>query len=297
VLGVLGVLGAAGAAVLGYAFLVEPRRVEVRRVRIHVRDLPAALEGLRIGLLTDLHAIDDRSLKLVRRAADLAMEASPALVAITGDLIGRGAESFRPVLDALAALRPPLGVYAVPGNHDHSLGLERWRVELGEASPIVDLTNRSIVLPIDGSRLCLAGVDDLIRGRASLASLPHPRERDVTILLAHNPDQAEAVRRAYDRVDLVVSGHTHGGQIRLPGIGPLLSSVDNPDLYEQGLRRRPWTQVYTSRGIGTVHVRARLFARPEVSILELTGAPRPSRAGPLDRLFPALLRPTAARSG
>jgi len=80
-----------------------------------------------------------------------------------------------------------------------------------------------------------------------------------------------------DGVDLVLSGHTHGGQIRLPGIGPIRSSVDHPDLYEEGLRRRPWTQVYVSRGIGTVRVAARLFSRPEVAVLELTGSPRPSR--------------------
>jgi predicted MPP superfamily phosphohydrolase len=131
------------------------------------------------------------------------------------------------------------------------------------------------MLDLDGTRLCLAGVDDLAHGQPSLESLPHPSERDFTILLAHNPDQAELARRALDSIDLMLCGHTHGGQVRLPGIGAILSSVEHRDLYDEGLRRRPWTQVYTSRGIGMVHVPVRFLSRPEVAVLELTSAPRP----------------------
>src|SRR5690606_6965805 len=134
--------------------------------------------------------------------------------------------------------------------------IDRWVRELAEYPSIRDLTNRSVGLRVGDARLCVAGVDDLAKGEPSLASLPAPAERDFTLLLAHNPDQAERVRRGLDSVDLVLSGHTHGGQVRLPAIGPLLSSVEHDELYEEGLRRRPWTQVYTSRGLGTVHVPA-----------------------------------------
>ena len=83
---------------------------------------------------------------------------------------------------------------------------------------------------------------------------------DFTLLLAHSPDEAERCRRAHDSVGLIVSGHTHAGQVRIPFFGPPVSSADNSDLYDQGLRRRPWTQVYTSRGLGTVHLPLRFFA-------------------------------------
>jgi uncharacterized protein len=272
-------IGAAAiAATLGaYAFLVEPRWLELKRVKVHIRDLHPDLEGFRIGLVTDLHAGRTTTLRTVRKACRLVMAESPAIVAVTGDLASKRLKSFRPVLDALSGLNPPLGVYAVPGNHDHKKGIELWHRELREFSKMVDLTNRTHTLQVGEARLCLAGVDDLARGNPSLEGLPHPDERSLTILLAHNPDQAEYARRAIDRIDLVLSGHTHGGQIRLPWLGPIRSSVEHGDLYEEGLRRRPWTQVYTSRGIGTVRVPARLLTRPEVSVLELTGAARGER--------------------
>ncbi|HEX2167362.1 MAG TPA: hypothetical protein VHG09_09055, partial [Longimicrobiales bacterium] len=123
-------------------------------------------------------------------------------------------------------------------------------------------------------RLCIAGVDDFSEGRPCLDALHDMAPRDFTILLAHNPDQAERARRGIDQVDLVLSGHTHGGQVRLPGWGAIVNSAEHDDLYEAGVRRRPWTQVYTSRGIGTVHLPVRFLTRPEVAILTLTGSPR-----------------------
>jgi uncharacterized protein len=263
------------SALAAYAFLIEPRWVEVTRTRIHLRDLPAPLEGLRIALLTDLHAGEGTPLSLIRRASRLAMRERPDLIAITGDLAADDAPDFQPVLEALDCLAAPLGVYAVPGNHDHVIGIEQWQREMGEHPRIQGLTNRSVVHEVGGARLCIAGVDDLSCGEPSLNSLPSPDRRDVTILLAHDPNQAERAKRAYDSVDLVLSGHTHGGQVRLPLIGALLKPSASGKLYDEGLRRRPWTQVYVSRGIGTIHLPVRFLCRPEVAILELTAAPRP----------------------
>jgi uncharacterized protein len=264
-------------ALAAYAFLIEPRWVEVTRTRIHLRNLPAPLEGLRIALLTDLHAGEGTPMSVIRRAARLAMRERPDVIAITGDLAADDAPDFQGVLRALDCLRAPLGVYAVPGNHDHVIGIEQWQREMGEHPRIRALTNRSVVHEVGEARLCIAGVDDLSCGEPSLASLPSPDQRDVTILLAHDPDQAERAKRAFDSVDLVLSGHTHGGQIRLPLIGALRNPSAYGQLYEEGLRRRPWTQVYVSRGIGTIHLPARFLCRPEVAILELTAAPRPPR--------------------
>ncbi len=277
----------AAAAAAAYAFVVEPRWLQLRRVRIHVRDLPPALEGLRIGLLTDLHA-DPGDLAMTRRAVRRVMDAEPDLVALTGDFAADDAPGFGSVFGALSPLEAPLGVYAVPGNHDYHVGIDAWRQQVGAHPRIVDLTNRCLMFRLDEARLCVAGVDDYYEGRPRLR-LPPPSERDATILLAHSPDQAERCRRSYDAVDLIVSGHTHAGQVRLPFLGAPVSAAENPRLYEDGVRRRPWTQVYTSRGVGTVHLPIRFFARPEVSVLDLTASPRPPLS-PLARLVRRLAR-------
>jgi uncharacterized protein len=274
----------AGTGLLAYATLVEPRWLQLRRSRVHVRRLPPVLEGLRIGLLTDLHAGGWTPRSVVDRSVRLLMEQAPDLIAVTGDLMDDRNRDFAGVFRVLDALSAPLGVYAVPGNHDHIVGIEAWRRALAEHTSIRDLTNDHVVIDCRGARFCVAGVDDFYHGKP-LLELPSPRDRDFTLLLAHSPDQAERVRRAADAIDLTIGGHTHGGQVRLPFLGAIRSSSHNPDLYDEGLRRRPWTQVYTSRGVGTVHLPVRFLARPEVALLHLTAEPRPRRPAPLDRLL------------
>jgi uncharacterized protein len=270
-------VASASAGLAAYAFLVEPRWIQVTRTRVHLRGLPPELEGLRIALLTDLHAGEGTPMSVIRRAARLAMRERPDLIAITGDLTADDSAGFTRVLAALDRLDAPLGVYAVPGNHDHTVGIEKWQRDVGGHPVIQELNNRAVVRQIGEARICVAGVDDLSCGDPSLNSLPPPDRRDLTVLLAHDPDQAEQARRAYDQVDLVLSGHTHGGQIRLPFVGALRNPSAYGTLYEEGLRRRPWTQVYVSRGVGTIHLPARFLCRPEVALLELTGSARPPR--------------------
>ncbi|MBR9988537.1 MAG: metallophosphoesterase [Gemmatimonadetes bacterium] len=311
----IAVVGAAAATAV-YAWLVEPRWLQRTRTMLHHARLPRALEGLRIGLLTDLHASRDTPAGLIARAVRMTMAEAPDLIAITGD-IAEDEAVLEATLDELAALRAPLGVYIVPGNHDYrDVGIERWHDAVSRRPSLIDLTNDARVLELSASapvgvggngnggngvggkgiggnraggvigagadepiRLCIAGVDDLSEGRPDLHALHDRACRDFTILLAHNPDQAERARRGVDRVDLVISGHTHGGQVRLPGVGAIVNSAAHPDLYEAGLRRRPWTQVYTSRGVGTVHLPVRFLTRPEIAILTLTGAPRDRLTG------------------
>lgn len=265
------ITGALAAGALGaYAFLIEPRWLQVTRTGVHIRGLPAALEGLRIGLLSDLHA-GSRVAPLIRRACRLVMAERPDVIALTGDFGGGDPHGLRRLLETLAGLQAPLGVYAVPGNHDHALGIDMWHREVGEQERIVDLTNKAVLHEVDGAHLCLAGVDDLTTGDPHLEEiLPASSRADLTILLAHNPDQAEQARPLFRQVDLVLSGHTHAGQVRLPLIGALLNPARHDNLYEAGLVRRPWTQVYVSRGVGTVHLPLRFLSRPEVALLELT---------------------------
>jgi uncharacterized protein len=275
----------AAAATAVYALYVEPRWLQCTRTSMHFAQLPPSLEGLRIGLLTDLHAGRDTPAGLIERAVRMTQRERPDLIAIAGDVAESEAMLER-TLDALAQLRAPLGVYVVPGNHDYrDVGIERWHDAVARRPVLTDLTNRARVLPVpsgadaDPVRLCIAGVDDLAEGRPQLDALHAQSDRDFTILLAHNPDQAEQARRGIDRVDLILSGHTHGGQVRLPGFGAVVNSAEYADLYEAGVRRRPWTQVYTSRGIGTVHLPIRFLTRPEVAIVTLSAGPRRGDTG------------------
>ena len=261
--------GAAGAAL--YAALIEPRTLEVRRSRVHVRTLPEEFEGLRIALLSDFHAGRLTPRALLHRATRAAMAEQPHLIALTGDFVDRNPDDLQRAIDAVRGLWAPLGVYAVPGNHDHVHGgLDAWRRALTREAGIRDLTNTHVLLQRDRATFCVAGVDDLEEGTPRLR-LPPPADRDFTLLLAHNPEQAERSRRGDDDVDLILSGHTHAGQIRLPAVGPLHRKSE---IYDEGLRRRPWTQVYTSRGLGTTFLPVRFNARPEIAVLELTARPR-----------------------
>jgi uncharacterized protein len=277
-------LGSAAAASLLYAAVIEPRWLRCTHTRLHFRRLPRQLEGLRIALLTDLHANAHTPRDLLRRVVDETNAARADVVAITGD-IAENEAALGTALEALARLHAPFGVYIVPGNHDYrDVGIERWHDAVSRRPSLINLTNAVRIIRVsrrrsndDEARLCIAGVDDLSHGQPRLDLLPPPPSRDFTVLLAHHPDQAEHVRRAADDVDLVLSGHTHGGQVRLPGYGAVVSSSNHPDLYEAGVRRRPWTQVYTSRGIGTTHLPVRFFAPPEIAILTLTAAARPRR--------------------
>lgn len=273
-LAIAALTGLAGTA-LGlalYAALIEPRRLEVRRSRIHIRSLPAAFEGLRVALLSDFHFGRTTPASTLRRAVRATLEEEPHVIALAGDFVHRDPADLHHALDALRELHAPLGVFAVPGNHDRvRLGLRAWRRALARHPRIHDVTNRHVLIHRDSATLCIAGVDDLEEGRPALR-LPPTAERDVTLLLAHNPDQAERSRRSLDQVDLVLSGHTHAGQIRIPFLGPVRSKSPT---YDHGLRRRPWTQVYTSRGLGNTMLPIRFRARPELAVLQLTAAPRP----------------------
>ncbi len=267
-------LGIALTGLAVYATIIEPRWLQLRKQRIYARRLPHVFNGLRVALLTDLHVGGATSLALIRRAAAMAMRARPDLIALTGDFTTDSARDFNDVFAALDGLSAPLGVWAVPGNHDHVVGIEKWHSALSQQRNIADLTNAYVLHERLGARLCIAGIDDIYRG-APVLSLPPLAERDFTILLAHSPDQAERSRRETDGIDLILSGHTHGGQVKFPGLGAPMSSSDFPELYSEGLRRRPWTQVYTSRGVGTVALPVRFMARPEVTLLELSNASRP----------------------
>ena len=248
---------------------LEAGQLRVTRQRIPVSRLPAPFAGKTVALLSDMHHSYFNDLALVRSAVDAVNALAPDLVALGGDYVHEGCarDYLDPCLRELARLCAPLGVFAVPGNHDHRAGIEPVRRGLRDHG-IVDLTNAGRWIEAGDSRLRVGGVDDLWHGRQDLnAALAEATADDACLLLCHNPDYAEGLRD--QRVGLVLSGHMHGGQVLLPGIGPRFLPSKYGAKYLQGLIQAPRTQVFVSGGVGTVGLPLRFRCPPEVNLLTL----------------------------
>jgi predicted MPP superfamily phosphohydrolase len=262
----LGGLALAGGLLTTYAAAVEPHWPEVVRVTLPLPRLPRRLDGLRIAQISDLHAgYAVRDVQIEQYVSTVnALQAD--LVAVTGDMFHSDAHDAQRCAHALSDLQAPLGVYAIMGNHERRLPPREGEEPFRRAGLHV-LVNAAHRVAIDGAALYVVGVDDVIMRRSDL----HRALRDVPdeackVLLVHEPDFAE--RASQERIDLQISGHTHGGQIRLPVIGPLLLPVMGRR-YPMGLYRARETWVYTNRGLGVNRPPLRLNCRPEITLFTL----------------------------
>jgi predicted MPP superfamily phosphohydrolase len=237
--------------------------------RVAVPNLPPPFVGKTIALLTDPHHGPFNSLTFLQSVVERTNALQPDLIVLCGDFIqGRERDYIAPGLKAFGSLRAPLGVFAVPGNHDHMYGNVHAVRRAMHDNGLRDATNWGYWIQVDGCRLRVAGIDDLWHGEQHLdAALGDASERDACILLSHNPDYAETLRDP--RVGLVLSGHMHGGQIVLPGVGYHCLPSRYGTKYLEGLVRAPRTQVFISRGLGTVGLPLRFRCPPEINLLTL----------------------------
>ncbi len=250
----------------------EPGWLTVYRRRVPLPGLPPALDGFTIGQLSDLHFGRIITPEHVRRAVDMLMELRPDLIALTGDYVWGGARAGHVATDALAPLQAEHGVYAVLGNHDYwskdAPGISQVLTDLG----FVVLTNQSARVQTRGTDWWMCGVDDMWAGEPNLdAALRGVPAEAFHVLLSHAPDFAD--RAAAQGVPLQLSGHSHGGQVRLPLLGaPVLPLYGRK--YPMGLQPVAGTSalVYTNVGVGCISPPVRLNCRPEVTLLTLTQA-------------------------
>ncbi|HEY3886388.1 MAG TPA: metallophosphoesterase [Vicinamibacterales bacterium] len=245
---------------LAHGFLYERFELQVTHSTLPVSGLPETLRGLRIGLMTDTHRSETVSHEMVAAAVRLLMAQRPDLIVLGGDYVTWGNRRYvQPSADALAPLSAPNGVIAVLGNHDDDRDMPAALAARG-FTVLKDARTRLVVRgePMDfaGIRYWTRKVGDIahvLRG-----SLPY------AILLAHTPQRLfEAQELA---VPAVISGHTHGGQIVLPGLGPI-AARNFPVI--AGLAQREGTSIFVSRGVGTVYVPVRINCPPEVAVLTL----------------------------
>ncbi|MFO0965526.1 MAG: metallophosphoesterase [Gemmataceae bacterium] len=267
-----------GGALLAYGGLIAPRWFGVTRRTIPIRDLPPGLDGLRIVQLTDIHHGPWLSRRYVRDVIDADNALDADVICLTGDYVHHSAEYIEPVVAELARLQAKCGVVAILGNHDWWEGVEPMRRAFDRAGiPLIDngrriLTPERRLVSSGDAGLALAAVGDLWEDKldyhAALAGLPAAMPR---LLLSHNPDVAEepAFLAAGHRVDLMLSGHTHGGQIVLPFLGAPDTSSRHGQKYAQGLVQGPVCPVFICRGIGVSGFPIRLGATPEIAVLEL----------------------------
>ena len=247
-----------GALAQGYVY--GRHRLELTRETLHVSGLPSALAGLRIGLITDLHRSDTVPQELLIRAVQMMMTEAPDLVVLGGDYVTWGNRHFVvPAAEAVAPLSAPHGVFAVLGNHDDDRDMPAALTGAG----VVVLRDARTRLSIRGETLDLAGIRYWTRRVGDIAHVLRGASPNL-ILLAHNP--MRLVEASALAVPLVLSGHTHGGQLVLPGIGAV-AARKFPVIAGRG--RRDATEIFVSRGIGTVYLPVRLNCPPEVAVLTL----------------------------
>jgi predicted MPP superfamily phosphohydrolase len=262
-----GVVAASVGAVAGtgaHGFLYARHQLAVTRETIGVLGLPAALAGLRIGLLTDIHRSRFVSHDEVTHAVATLMGERPDLIVLGGDYVTRGDRQryVGPAAEALARLAAPHGVFGVLGNHDDDHDMP---VALAK-SGVQILKDARTHLTINREGVDLVGIRYWTRRTGNIAGIVQGAT-GMVVLLAHDPRRL--AQAAALNIPLVLSGHTHGGQIVLPGLGAL-AAQEFPVL--AGVGRRDRTTLFVSRGLGTVFVPVRISCPPEVAILTLKPA-------------------------
>src|ERR1043166_7969520 len=255
----------AGAA---YSRLIEPYNYWISENDILIRDLPPAFEGFRITQLTDIHHSRILGISEVQRVVSLAQQTKPDMFVLTGDYSTSYRRYIEPCAEALAALSAPEGVWAVLGNHDHYTDPELTTRAL-ERNHIAVLNNAHTTLRRASDALQLSGINDWTWNATDWARAFSGLDvKTPTILLSHQPTVLDLEQT--QNVSLIVSGHTHGGQINFPLLGAPASHFTKDLKYARGLFRRGETQLYVSSGTGVIGLPLRFGVRPEIAVLRLS---------------------------
>jgi uncharacterized protein len=257
----------------GYGYLMEPNWFKVDTIRLKLPRLSRQFSELRVAQISDIHMGGWMNLERLQRVADLVIEEKPDLLLITGDfVIGHSAadisqQSVQDLITGLSRLGTSFPTFAVLGNHDYWTDVQLVR-HIVSSSGITELTNTVFTLQRENESLHLCGVDDIWEGNARLDDVIAQLNDDGSaILLAHEPDFADT-SAATGRFDLQLSGHTHGGQVVLPFIGPpILPYLGRK--YPSGLYKIGEMFQYTNRGVGMARLPLRINCPPEITVFIL----------------------------
>jgi predicted MPP superfamily phosphohydrolase len=268
----LATTGALGA--FSYARWIEPNQLSVTRKHISIPGLPTSLDGLIIAHLTDFHYDPNQHNELIEEAVKITNEAQPDIIALTGDFITKNPKVFAPLMQHLSQLQAKIGVYGIMGNHDgwHA-PYSMFRKEF-QRSGFDFLINENSQINIKGENLMVFGTDSIWAGHLDLPACYRGHHKGSSVLaLVHEPDVFDLLRDRYP-VQLQLSGHTHGGQCRVPLIGYAPIKVKYGEKYIYGEFARENSRLFVSRGLGSVGVPVRFACPPEVALLTLSSTPQ-----------------------
>jgi len=261
-------------AIAGDSILLEPNRPRIVRQDFYLARWPERLNGFTIALLSDFHYDPYFSAHPLHATIPLVNGLRPDLIVLTGDFVSvplvgnevKGASAVEPCARLLRQMTAPHGLRAVLGNHDFNTDPEHVARAL-QAEGILVLANQSVAIERDGVRFWLAGVNDVLSRTADLTeTLCVVPAGEAVVLLAHEPDFADEASRF--PVDLQLSGHSHGGQVRIPLLPPLYLPA-MAKKYVMGTYQIGPLPLYTNAGLGTVGVPVRLNCPPEITLLTL----------------------------
>ena len=252
----IGALAGAGA----HGFLYERHHVELTRATLPASGWAEGLAGLRIGFLTDLHRSETGTREISARAVDLLMQERPDLIVLGGDYVTQADPAYvTPAAEVLSGLSAPAGVFAVLGNHDDDHDMAAAL----NATGVTVLRDARTQIRVRGEPLDLVGIRYWTHRIEDIAKLLRGASPNVA-LLAHTPKRL--IEAATLAIPVVISGHTHGGQIVMPGLGPI-AARGFPVIAGPGQRAN--TSIFVSRGVGTVYVPMRINCPPDIAILTL----------------------------
>lgn len=255
------------SAAAAYARLVEPYNYRISQTDIFIPNLPESFQDYRIAHITDVHHSRIVGIDEIQRVVRLTNETKADLIVLTGDYTTSYRRYIEPCAEALGRLDAPQGVWSVLGNHDHYTDPELTTRAL-KRHHLAVLNNASTVLQRGSESIQLVGIDDWSWGATDWARAFKGLDPNrVSILLSHQPSVLDFAESK--GMSLILSGHTHGGQIDLPLLGPPARLASKDLKYVRGLFRSGTTQLYVSSGTGVIGLPVRLGVRPEISVLRL----------------------------
>jgi predicted MPP superfamily phosphohydrolase len=257
-----------GALMTSYPFFIERHLFQINTYKVPVPNLPRTFNGFTIVQLTDLHYGFLMSMAVVKKLLAHAISIKRDIIVCTGDYIHerhshKATDTLWPELSGLTA---PHGVYSVLGNHDHWGDFSRslyWLEKSGQ-----NVRHKAIPIAKDSEKIWIGGCGDYMEDQIGMdKAFRNVPPNDCKIVLAHNPDTADTPFRT--RVDLMIAGHTHGGQVNIPFVGTPILPVHNKR-YSSGFIQTPSTNLFISKGLGWAILPVRFNCLPEIAVLKLT---------------------------
>jgi uncharacterized protein len=252
--------------ILCYCVFVEPYWIKINKITILDKDIPILFNNKKIVFIADIHHGPDFSIQRVQKIVKKINSFEPDIVLLGGDYVDQDEKYIKPVFDELSKINAKYFIGGVLGNHDHWESQEKSLLNMTKAK-IENLDNKSKWIHINNEKIKIGGVGDLWQDKQVLENTTDDvLKSDFVILVSHNPDYFQKILN--NKIDLVLSGHTHGGQITFFGLLAPVLPIQQKNQWK-GIYSNKYSKLIITKGIGTTGLPIRFFSRPEIIVLEL----------------------------